>query len=524
MTVLLDSIYVQVRGLLLGIITLRWHQFRWVVGEWAWVFGLKPSSGKWSERLTFLYIYILIIGILTPSALQTVAGLYAAEAQTAPGLQFLILQQTIPWMIAIIGLMLIVVPWKAWMLRLTFGDITYLAPSPIDRRVLALWRYLELVVVIPLLTLLPATLIAPIFGSVWAQDVIPTVARTALVTGLWCAPVMALGWHISLRRYTVDSVTPSIVLITRLAIIVLAGAIAYLKPDILLWPGRLLVLVVMGRAGWAWPLLMGYLPIGVVVVWRAAGDLSLTRASAGSEVFARIQQFGIMIFLDLRLLPSILSEANAKQTRAIGTLPSWNGLATFMARATLHYYRRPAQALQLVLTGMLFSITLILWHPTNLLLLAITALLLAWQIPPSLARLFRQDQSVPFVAQLIPQPLTRRLLVTNVVPVALALAGMLPWLLAFSSLMPQWVWGLVPVIWVLSLFGHAEVIGKGSTPGKRDIFSLILGGLAVFAVMWLVTSNRMDGMIALGVGLLGSFGMSFLLVTFAEIRHHDFDF
>src|SRR5947208_2272537 len=188
---------VRLRSMLRGMIALCLHQLGYVLGEWAYVFGLKPSSGKWIERISFVYIYVLIVGVSTPAALQVIGNLYATEARTSPALQTTILWTTIPWIVAIFSLLFTVNSWKAWMLRLTFGDISYLAPSPFDRRVLALWRYLEMVVAIPLLFFLLLVLVAPMFGSILAADVIPTILRALLAIGLWTAPMLALGWQVS---------------------------------------------------------------------------------------------------------------------------------------------------------------------------------------------------------------------------------------------------------------------------------------------------------------------------------------
>src|SRR5258708_339594 len=218
-------------AMLRGAIVLRWHQFAWMVGEWAWLFGLKPASGKWTERVSFLYIYVLVIGLMTPTVLQIIGGLYAAEAKTAPALQAIILRNTLPWIIAVFTVLLVALPWQAWLLPLTFGDITYLSPSPFDRRVLALWRYLEMVAAVPLFALPFLILIAPMFGSIWAADVIPAILRGAIAVGLWGAIALALGWHLSLRQYARDPLLPGTELIARLGIIVAAIVIAVTRPD-----------------------------------------------------------------------------------------------------------------------------------------------------------------------------------------------------------------------------------------------------------------------------------------------------
>lgn len=508
--------------MLRGMVALRWHQFRWSFSEWAWLVGLKPSSGKWSERVSFVYIYVLIIALLTPGMVQTLAGLYAAEAQTSLTLQVNILRAIIPSAIAVIGLLLVVVPWNSWALRLTFGDIAYLSPSPFDRRVLAMWRYLEMLLLAPLLIVLPMFLVAPMFGSIWARDVIPVVVRGTLAVSLWAAPLLALGWHISLRKYTQAAMTRELERVTRLIILGTAGVIMLTNPEIILWPGRLLVLVALDKVPWAWPLLSAYFLIGLVVVWRAGRHLSLTKVSAASDLSARIQNLGVLIVMDRRLLFSILSQARVNEGRAVGTLASTKGVTTIIARAALYYHRRSGQAVQLAFVGLMMSMSLIVWHPTNIVLLALTALLLALLIPPWLAHPYQQDMAVPFVSQLIPQALRHRVLVASVVPALLLMVGMLPALLVFGSWMPNWAWGTVPTVWVMSLFGHVEAIGRGSTVGKRDIFSLLFGGIVVLVVFWSAMTSGATGILALGPGIITGGGISVVLMTYASIRHNGF--
>src|SRR5258708_9851286 len=375
---------------------------------------------------------------------------------------------------------------------------------------------------IPLLALPFVILIAPMFGSIWATDVIPAILRGVVAVGLWGAVALALGWHLSLQQYARDPLTPGIELIARLGVIVAAIVVAVISPDILLWPGRLLVLLAMDRTGWAWPLLVGFALVGVVVVLRAAQHLSLTRASAASEVFARIQQLGLMILLTRQLLFSILSEARSRESRAVGTLPPAQGLAVIMARAALHYRRHTGEAIQLVIAGMLLGLSLIMWRPINLTVLIFSALLMALVLPSWMAHLFRQDMSVPFIAQFMPQPLMQRLLVSSVVPAVLVLLGMIPIVFTFGGLMPDWAWGIVPVVWVMSLLGHVDAVGRGSALGRNNVFGVLISGVAILAVLWSGTTSGQAGIFALGPGILAAAGVSFALLTFAEIRHNGF--
>jgi hypothetical protein len=153
----------------------------------------------------------------------------------------------------------------------------------------------------------------------------------------------------------------------------------------------------------------------------------------------------------------------------------------------------------------------------------IASILLALLMPPWLANLFRSDQAVPFMVQFVPQPLIRRLLVSSIVPVILVLVGMLPILLMLGVWLPEWSWGVVPVVWILSLVGHVEAVGRGSTTGQRNLFSVLVSSAAIFVVIWSATTNSASGIIALGPGIVTAIGVSLALLVYADYRHHGFN-
>ncbi len=507
-------------GMLSSIVSLRWHQFRWTMAYWARAFGLLPASGKWGERITFVYIYVLIVALMVPAAASIINALYLLELKATPELQVATLYTTIPALIGVLSLFLIAFPWKAWMLRLTFGDITYLAASPFDRRVLALWRFIEVVFAIGLVCLIPLTLLAPVLanGSILAVEVLPAIGRGALALALWVTPMLALGWHLSLQEYVHNPPPVGVRWIARLSVIVAAGVLLVTNPAILLWPGRLIVLISLNQGLFGWPLLIVYAMVGLAVIALTSRQLSMTRVAAGSDVFARIQQLGFMIVMDRQLLLSILGEARANESYAVGTLPHATGILTLVARTALFYRRQYGQAVQLIGTGIAFGLALIFWRPFNLPTVIVTVVLLVLLLPPSLARVFRSDLSVPFVMQFIPQPLTRRLLAASVVPFVLLLTGLLPVLIGFNRFMPDWAWGIAPVIWVLTLIGHVEIVGKRNSVSDRNLFSVILGSIAVFVIFWTATSTDVSGVFALFQGVVAAGSVSFALMLIAEAR------
>ncbi len=507
-------------GMLSSMLSLRLRQFRWTLAYWARAFGLLPKSGKWAERITFVYIYVLIIALMTPAAASLLNGLYVIESKTAPALQASTLFTTLPALIGFLSVLLVALPWKAWMLRLTYGDMTYLAPSPFDRRVLAVWRYVEVVFAIILIMLIPFTLLAPVFGSILAVDVIPAILRGALALGFLAAPMLALGWHLSLQEYTSQPPPVGIRWIARLSVIVAAGVLLVTRPEVLLWPGRLIVLLAKGEATWGWPLLIVYGVVGVGVVWITGRHLSMTRASAGSDVFARIQQLGFMVLMDRQLLVSIIGEARANESYAVGMLPHATGVLTLLARAALYYRRQFGQAIQLMLAGAVLGLGLVFWRPANLAIVIITIVLLVVQMPPWLSKVFRRDLGVPFISQFIPQPLTRRLLASSVVPCVLVLTGMLPVMIGLNAWLPPTAWGMVPAIWVLSLVGHVEVVGKRNMLSDRNLLTVLMGCLALFVVVWGAVNSGIGGVFGLFPGIAISMSVSFALLTIADMRYN----
>ncbi len=509
-------------GMLNSIVTLRLRQLRWTMAYWARAFGLLPSSGKWTERIAFVYIYLLIIGLMSPTLVSLLNGIYVLETKAVPAFRVSLIYQTIPIFVALISFSLIVLPWRAWMLRLTFGDITYLASSPFDRRILAIWRFVEMPLTFAALSLIPFAVLATFLtgGSIFASAVLPTIARAALAFLLWSVPMLALGWHLSLQEFLHAPPPGSVRVIGRLSVIVAALVLLVFAPEVLMWPGRLIVLLARGEANWGWPLLITYAVVGVIMVGLVARGLSMTRAGAGSEIFARIQQAGFMIFLDRQLLVSILGEARTNRSRAVGVLPNATGILTIPARTALYYRRQYGQAIQLALTGFFLGAIMMVWQPTanDALLIVATSVLLVIFLPANMARVFRADMAVPFVMQFARQPLRSRLLASSIVPCALVLVGMIPLVVSLNPLLPNWAWGVIPVVWVLTLAGHADIVSKGSGSAQRDFLAIIVGGAAVFSVLWFgVTSG--GGLFALFQGIIVAASATVGLLLFADVKH-----
>ena len=195
------------------------------------------------------------------------------------------------------------------------------------------------------------------------------------------------------------------------------------------------------------------------------------------------------------------------------------GLLAIPARTALFYRRQYGQTIQLFAVGLAMGIGLMAWRPDNFIVVVVTAVLLVALLPSQLAAVFRSDMGVPFISQFIPQPLRSRLLASSLVPALIMLAGMIPPLVSLNALMPDWAWGVLPIVWVLSLIGHTDQVGKGTLRSDRNIFSVILGSAALFFVLWSAITSGVGGPLALVQSVAVAGSVSLILLMIADIRH-----
>jgi hypothetical protein len=74
----------------------------------------------------------------------------------------------------------------------------------------------------------------------------------------------------------------------------------------------------------------------------------------------------------------------------------------------------------------------------------------------------------------------------------------------------------------MSLLGHVDAVGRGSALGKNNVFGVLIGGIAILAVLWTATTSGLTGIYSFGPGVIAATAVTFALLTFAEIRHNGF--
>jgi hypothetical protein len=457
---------------------------------------------------------------MTPTVLSLLNGLYVLERKAPPSAFIQAQTLILPTIIAIASLLLVVLPWRSWMLRLTFGDISYLTASPIDRTGLTIWRFIEVCIFVGLIGFIPFTILGAIHGSIDLIVVLPAILRGVTALAFWFTPMLAAGWVISLQEYIPHGPRPIIRFLTRAFIAVVVVVLFLNGSDVLLWPGRLVMLISQGdpTASLGWVLLLGWAALGTVAVGRVGSHISLTRAAAQGETFARLQQLGFMIFVDRQLLGSVLAETRAGQAPAVGTMPKTSGVMSIAGRQMIFYRRQYGQAITLIGIGLALGFGLLFWRIPDLILLVTSSTALILGLPTRLSQVFRQDLDVPFIAQFNVHPLTAQLVAATVVPTALMVAGALPVLIAFLPYALPYGFALLPLLWLMALFGHVEAVGRNGRPAARSIFTVILGVAALLFVQIGVFGSGTNPAAAILSGFVMTGAAALLLLMIAEIR------
>jgi hypothetical protein len=169
---------------------------------------------------------------------------------------------------------------------------------------------------------------------------------------------------------------------------------------------------------------------------------------------------------------------------------------------------------------MAFALGLTLWRPLNPFIIVVTAVLMALFLPPMFARVFQRDMGVPFISQFNLHPLIRQLVVASIVPCVLVLIGMIPTMLGLLRFVPAFSFSLIPIVWIISLFGHVESVGKKGMPAARGLFTVIMGSVAIGIMLWNSATVGNDLFSASVSGLTIAVVISLVLLFVAEIRRN----
>jgi hypothetical protein len=409
---------------------LRWRQFREDAVYWLRTVGYEPGNHSFSQRI--YVVYLLLIGLFWVGSMLSwgfdQASLIGRNMTPAALDNWL---RVIPWVVVIVQTWVIANALRSTPLKLSFADMAYVAGSPVERSAPVIFGFLRQVV-------LRLILFGGITALVSVLLVTPFQAEQRLMAGvrgfLAIFPLIVFTWGLAWLLGLLRLIVPRIRDYRYLWLLpVILLAIAYLLPDAVLWPGRMLVLAIYGQPqGWLLlPITGGALAL-VVLLFRLSDRVNMTYAADESVVYARIQALGLMAWRDPRLQLRIVAQNSYARRKIRLRLPSvygWGGLAT---RAALSYMRHPTMLVITALWGAAMSyITVILITNQLPVQLWIGWALVAGFVPPvGLLYVYRADIEERFLRQFLLVDHLRLLTADALLPLVALIAGALAvWLL-----------------------------------------------------------------------------------------------
>src|SRR5690606_116902 len=231
-----------------------------------------------------------------------------------------------------------------------FADMAYIAGTPIARSVPVLLGFIRQVITRSV-----------VFGAIWALltvallqaahrspdgwDSLRVIAMVVLVTTFtWAA-----AWVLGILRLVYPRVS-RIPLLWALPLL-LAG-VAYVAPDLVLWPGRAILLVMYDAAPvWLIPLMV-VIAAGLVIAFVWFGNrINMIQAVDESVVYARLAAIGWMAWR----MPDIQFRIRAQQSYVNRTpwlkLPKASGQMALVTKAAVSYLRHPSMLIVNLLWG-----------------------------------------------------------------------------------------------------------------------------------------------------------------------------
>jgi hypothetical protein len=380
---------------------LRWRQFRDNAVYWLRLLGYDPKEKALTQNLYILYL----IGIGSIWIFAMWAWFYDTATHIGETLDSATLYQiltALPYTVLAVQVFAMVVALRSTPLKLSFADMAYIAGTPIARSVPVLLGFIRQVITRSV-----------VFGAIWALltvallqaahrspdgwDSLRVIAMVVLVTTFtWAA-----AWVLGILRLVYPRVS-RIPLLWALPLL-LAG-VAYVAPDLVLWPGRAILLVMYDAAPvWLIPLMV-VIAAGLVIAFVWFGNrINMIQAVDESVVYARLAAIGWMAWR----MPDIQFRIRAQQSYVNRTpwlkLPKASGQMALVTKAAVSYLRHPSMLIVNLLWGAAMTYVVVLIVVNQLpVQFWIGWILVAGIAPPiGLLHAFRMDLQEPFLRQFL---------------------------------------------------------------------------------------------------------------------------
>ncbi len=490
-----------------ALVWLRWRQFKDTAVYWLRVLGYRPQDASLSQNLYVLYL--ILIGLFWVYTVGTFIFETAANIGKllAPATSADLLIGFI-WLTLIVQVYVMVNALQSTPLKLSFADMAYVAGAPISRAAPVIVGFVRQVAIRLFLLDLPVVIFGVLVGrSLMPNDYGPAALRLVAAVIPLIIFTWAIGWMVGLSRL----ISPRLGRLRYLWFLPLVLLpIAYFVPDLLLWPGKIAVLVMMNQAPiWALPLFIGLAALGTASTFLLGERINMIHAVDESILYARIQALGLLAWRMIDVQARIRMQSRQVTRKPFLRLPETQGTSIFVARAALSYIRHPTMILTSLGWGVAmtyFGVEIIVRQlPFQIWILWV---IVAGIAPPfGLLHVFRSDQEEPFLRQFLPVDGLQLLLADILLPlIALIVGGLAVWIT--YGVDPDLLIMGVMFIPVLGLM--VALSGAVAVTNARVIQTRLLATGASFGAVILAGTqlhNAFAGLVVAGIAVLLMGGM-----------------
>jgi hypothetical protein len=484
-----------------SILWLRWRQFQDGAVYWLRVLGYQPNEQSFSQRMYVLYLVgigLLWVGTMWSWGYDQANAI--GVALTPPALSDLL--TALPIAVLIGQVFVLVTALRSTPLKLSFADMAYIAGSPVSPLAPIFVGFIRQLLPRLLLIGMGAALLAVMLIRPFGSNLGGTAAVRAVLEVI---PLVIVTWALAWLLGILRLVYPRIgrwrwFWLLPLLLLVLA----YIAPDVVLWPGRAWVLSVYGRLpGWVLPFVLLVTVFIVAVLLRISDRANMVQAADESILYARIQALGLLAWRQPDLQFRIRMQATQASRKPWLRLPRAQGLWMLITRAGVSYVRHPLMLILTFAWGAVMSylaVTTVINRPPPQLWIA--WLLAAAFVPPQgLFYVFQRDVDERFLRQFLPVDGLQLFAADVVVPLLFLIAGAMFGLLlpGFSPLVIAFGALMIPVLAVL-----LALCGAVALTNKR-----------VLQVRLLAIGLSFGAVILVGVGLespLAAFGVAIFAI------------
>jgi len=488
------------------LIGLRWRHIKAELRYWLGTIGISTTNRSFSNQLYVLYVIVFALFWLI-----TVWG-YVAEQFFVQGQQLLPeTRQTIAEVIPLFAFVVQVVLGARSLLsspvKLSFEDISYIAGTPISRAAVVLVSFVQSVFPLVAFSVIGATWMSMLFipsRDAVLEAIMQVMAATLPVGIVLCA----YAWFLGCLR-----LTSPVMQSYRLGWFLLIGyaVIAWLLPDIVLWPGRTLQAALLGHLTGADLLVTTLVALlaTMLLIWIGT-RINMVDVVDESAAYARIHALGLMAFVQPDLVREIRRQTSAQSRRPRAHLLPGSEITALFAKSTLLYMRLPDILIRAWVWGMSAIMVCVGIAHQNATLsnwLTLGGVLVLLMPPASLITAFRLDQKELFLRALIPYNNLELLITDSALPI-LAMSGgaAIGWLLIARLD----VMGLILIVGCVLLLTLVQAISLVHLPVLDFTVPYPLSAAIVFGLLIVLAFSHVVLLLPAGILLVMilGFGMS----------------